>query len=234
MPEETPAVGTSQEAPPQVEKTIEEMVDERLDAERVKLVATIRREFQTQFDLDIQKTRERMQEENRVMMDKVVADFRKEQTPPTHKEIQEMLDAEYISFPVQITWVEETTETSAGEETKETVTIGELAAANERKLLRIIKERGQPLFDQLSPALLNIVQGDATDKLSAIINLIEPGADILQDLVATILSAHSRKIVTRTMIDRSLSFNRQINVLTAQLEANRLRDFFSRVARISR
>ena len=223
MPNEVNPIPTI-EAPFTVTR-IEELVNKRLDEERPKLTTSIRQEFQVQFDASVSKKEAELQENNRLMMEQVVAEFKKSQTPPTPKEIQEVLDQEYINFPVTIRWKD-------GQ--PEEISIGELPAATERKIVKVLKEKIGPIIKQFTPGLISVLQGETEDKVSALIELIDPAGDVMVDLLVIILETHSGHTVTREQVESSLSFTRQVSILSAQLEANRLRDFFSRVVRMSR
>lgn len=202
-------------------------IEKYLRDERLRIIHQVRREFQTQFEIDKRKALDVLQEENKKAMEHAIAEFKKEQTPLTQIDIQQMLDAEYIRFPIKVVWK------TKPESKPEEIVIGELSAFTERKLIRLLKEKLTPTLNQFAPALISIIQGENTDKIAAVMELVDPAADILQELVAIILTAHSGHEISKDLVENSMGFNRQLGILTAQLEANKMRDFFSRVARMS-
>lgn len=221
------------------EDQIEQEVEQRLDAERQKVILQTRREFQTQLELKIVEIQDTLQKQNQEAMQKVIADFRQKQTPPTEDEIRKMLNAEYLEFPVAIRWRTQPLALKDGKRgaakfpIPEEITLGELPAATERKVMKLLQEKAMPLLQKLAPAVLSIMQGDTTDKIGALFELLTPATDVLQQIVAVILSAHTGQEISVGLIEENLSLNRQLSIVSAQLEANRLRDFFSRASRIA-
>ena len=204
---------------------IEKEVDRRLSEERTRIVTETKRLFQTQLEVEVQMIKKRLEDQNRETIEKAVEEFKKQQAPPTPDEVQKILDAEYLTFPLKIRW--------SGKVEIEEIELRELPAAVERKIVRLIKEKARPVIEKIAPALLEVMQGTGIDKLTAVFELIDPASDIVLEIVTLILSETTGRKITKETVEKSLSFNRQVGIITAQMECNRLRDFFSRAVRIA-
>ena|SRR5579859_875815 len=205
---------------------IESQVEERFQQERPKLIAEVRREFQLKLDAKILQIQQDTKDENQKYLSSVVEQFKKDSTPPTQEEIRKLLDAEYLEFPVKIKW--------AGSKTPEIVVLTELSAEFERKFMRLVKEKAIPNVQLLTGLFLEMIQGTEEDKVKGFFNALETATDLLEEIVTLILNgAMEGKTVTVEDVRNSLSLNRQMSIVRAQVECNRVRDFFTHVSKLS-
>jgi hypothetical protein len=220
---ETPAT------PPQDEPNLTpetELTQEQIDwrgNERLALEIDVRREYQKQVDdarADIEK---KLVEQNEKAFKNVVEQWKKDQTPPTPQEVQALIDGEFPEFPIAVNL--------KGQPVKGV--IRELGAKHERKFVRIVREKAPAHFDIISGAILNFAAGQSTeDKLMAALGTLEPLSGLISEATSIVLTAAIGYEVTAEEIDDSMSTTRQVLLLRAQFDANRLRDFFSHGSRL--
>lgn len=181
----------------------------------------------------------KLREENKSTIAAAMAEFKKDMTPPTAEEIQKSLDDEYLEFNMPLRMTGGIVE----------FTLGELSSEHERKLVRLIKEKLTPHVRAISGILLELAGGDWEENLVAFVDTFEPALEVLHEIVAYILS-HSKATdkrphpegqepkgpyltITAERVRQDISLNRQLHVLQAQIEANRLRDFLFGVSRLA-
>lgn len=193
---------------------------------RAEMEPRLRAEFQVQLEKAVEERTEAVQrrvlDENKVALEKVVAEYKKSMTPPSADEIGQMLNAEYLSFPFPL-------------RIKGTVRkfeLGELSSAKERRFLKLMKEKLGPFTKELESLTFRIAEGDIKDKITEFFTTIEPTTGLISSTVHLILTAYPEgEDLTLEDVEDGVSLSRQLAILQAQAQCNRLRDFFSSVSR---
>jgi hypothetical protein len=188
------------------------------ESERKALEARVRQELRAENDKFRKELEEKLSEQNKEMLQKVIADFKKDNTPPTPEEIQKMLDQEFLEFKGKVRL----------NGSMEEFTIGELSSEAERKFLRIVKEKALPKMADFGKILLELTAGETNEsKLLILWEAVDPLADAMHEAVALVLTYSLGREVKAQVVRDNVSLNRQLIILRAQADANRVRDFFS-------
>jgi len=199
--------------------TIRQDVTAEVEADYQSKLTEIEKEYHDRVEAETTA----LKEDNRKMMESAIDQWRKEQKPPDQEDISKVLNQEYLTFTVKLPW---------GSETKEFV-IHELPMGTERKIYSLIRDKLLPRLKDIQ--LVDLQQGDIEEQAKALFNVLDPAMDILSEAVAIVLNPRGQEpTVTSQWVQDNLSSYRIWNILTAQMEVNRLRDFFSGVSLSSR
>jgi len=204
-----------------------------------KLKAEIRAEeqkvFETRFAAWKAKELANLEDTQRTViaeeLQKLQTKIQEEQKPLTKEAIQTLVDQEYAEIAIKLPITSDTD----GSLQYQTFVVRELPQSIERKFYRQFKDRVKDKGSQLA-AFAQKSQEESFEK--TIINFLETfdGAfDILTDAVAIILNPFGKikdmngKNIDPEWVGNNVSSNRCYSIILAQVEVNRLRDFFSRV-----
>ncbi len=200
------AVGTA------VAEEKEEDIESRL---RIKL----QEEYGSRLEVEIQKISGEMQKENKKIVEEAIERFRKEMAPPSEQDIQKLLSQEYMEFSVDVKTREGTTRT---------FTIREVPIDVEKKILKKVKTILVPFASDLSALSMNMLEGDAAKKIVQLMNTFEPMLDVSISVCTICLNPFGEdEEVDEDWVRKNLGATRIVKVISAQMEANKMRDFFS-------
>jgi hypothetical protein len=161
-----------------------------------------------------------VREENKKAIDAAMEEIQKKLKPPTQEEIQKLLNQELMEFTVTVGGTE-----------KRKFTIVELPQAVEKKMVRVIRDRLVPIATEISALTMNLLQGDAADKLVKLMSTFEPALGVMTDLCVIVLNPYGDdKEVTLEWVEKNLTSQRILSIVVAQFECNRMRDFFSQLS----
>jgi hypothetical protein len=206
-------------------KTIDET---ELDIEH-RLRTKLEAEYTTRLEKEVQEISSKMQEENKKIVSEAIERFRKEMTPPTEEDIQKLLEQEYVEFKIDV-------RTGKGKEAEvKHFVITELPISVEKKIIKKGKTILVPFASELSAMSMNLLEGDAAKKLVQLMNTFEPMLDLMVSICAICLDPNEEDDeITEEWVARYLSATRIVKIVAAQMEANRMRDFFSLLFRNSK
>jgi hypothetical protein len=157
---------------------------------------------------------------------KLFEEWKKEQVPPTHEEIQVILNQEYESFELPIV-----SANGDGEVEHKSFTIRELPQAAEKKFYKQFKEKLLSKVSMLSAFDQENMNATFENKAKAMLEVIDDGFDVLADAVVIILNPFGKKQeINREWVQSNISSDRQWRIVEAQLKVNRLKDFFFKVS----
>jgi hypothetical protein len=194
---------------------------------RSQIETEVKGRYDAKFVRDIEAFKLKMQVENDAALQEVIKEFKKNQTPPSQEEIRLLLSQEYLTFDVEVPWASETST-----ETIRKFTIKELPQSVEKKFYRNFKETILPRASDLGALAFNMMEGDVGLKIKQLLETLDPGFDLMADAVVMILNPRGKeKEVTQEWVQDNLSSYRQWNIINAQIQINRLRDFFSQISR---
>lgn len=186
-----------------------------------KIREEVRAELQVEFDVEFDKQTKALREENEKTIRLALEEFRKEQEPPTPEQISQLLSEEYLEFKIKLPGREED------------FTIRELSISVEKKFYKLVKDKLLPKITDLN--LITVEGEDLIARATALFNVIDPTMDLLADAAAICLNPTGKEDgIKADWVKDNVSSYRVWNILVAQMEANRLRDFFSGVSRTSR
>ncbi len=184
-------------------------------------------EYAAKLDKQMQEYGEKLQEQNKKVIDEAINDLRKKMEPPNPEDLQKLLDQEYLSFKIKVA------SSRDGKEAERQFVIRELPQLVEKKFYAKIKDRLVPLASDIAALTLNLLEGDAARKVVAALNSFEPFIDLSAELVAIVLDPYEEEKITVEWVRANLSTTRIVAILNAQIECNRMRDFFSLLSRSS-
>src|ERR1019366_1147634 len=193
--------------------------------------AEVKGRYDAKFVKEITEFRGRLQIENDVALKEVVAEFKKSQQPPTQAEIKLLLSQEHLPFDVELPG-----ESDPSTATTKKFPIRELPQSVEKKFYRKFKEELLPHASDLAALSFNMAaEGDVGKQIITLLETLEPGFDLMADAVVMILNPRGKeKEISREWVQDNIGSYRQWNIINAQIQINRLRDFFSQISRGSK
>jgi hypothetical protein len=202
------------------EKQVGPVAIEEQEADiEVRIRASLQEEYNTRLESEIQKISGEMQKENKKIVEEAITRFRKEMEPPSEEDIQKLLNQEYMEFEIDI-------KPRNGE--KKHFVIRELSSETEKKIYKEVKRILVPFSSDLAALSMNLLEGDAAKKIVQLMNTFEPMLDVAVNVCAICLNPFGEdEEVDEEWVRKNLSNTRIIKILSAQMEANKMRDFFS-------
>ena len=195
------------------------------------LEARIEEKYRKQFIEDSEKFKDELRKQNETAIKQTIAEFKKRMEPPTKEDIKKLLDQEYVEFTIVIPYK---SSKEGAKTVKRTFTIRELPQAIEKKFYSRVKDKLTPLAEEVANLSINLVEGDAARKIVSILDSFEPLLDVMAYAATLALNPYGEdEDITEEWVRETLSSTRIMQIVTAQGEANRMRDFFSLVSRKS-
>jgi hypothetical protein len=206
---------------------VEEVVKENEVGKEIDLEAKIRAslevEYQKRLEDQVVEISKQLTEQNKKTVQEALDGFRKELVPPTNEEVKKLLDQEYaeVSFEIRAG-------TKDGVPVKRTFVIRELPQAVERRMYKKIKEILVPYSADLAAVSMNLMEGSAEKKIVQMMNTFEPMLDVMVAICAIALNPYGEEEdVDGKWVEEHLSSVRIAKIVTAQVQCNKIRDFFS-------
>lgn len=190
--------------------------------DQVLVTKQVREELQGDYAKRFEAEMTKQKEANTVAIQTALEEMRKRMTPPTATEIEDTLNQEYATFKVQI---------MDGADVIN-FTLVELPIRIEKKFYKMIIDKVQPRLKELANFEGDkIFEGDIETKASQLIQLLDPTMELLCDLTALILDPFERQKekITGEWVATTIPSWRIWNIVMAQININRVRDFFSTV-----
>lgn len=196
---------------------VEKEKEKELEVE-TKLRSTLQVEYDTRLHQEIKTISLRMQEENQKIVSEAVERIRKEMQPPSEKDIQKLLDQEYLEYTIEIPFKNE----------KRKFVIRELPHAVEKKIYKKVTDMLVPLASEIASLSINLLEGDATTKVTKLMVTFQPLLDVMVGVCAVILNPFGDdEDVDEEWVRDNVSSTRIVKIITAQIDCNKMRDFFS-------
>lgn len=175
----------------------------------------------------VDKTVQTLQSENQVMIQNAIDDLRKKATPPTKEEIQTLLEQDYAEFTLKV----RVKRPKDGESKERSFTITELPQAMETKFVNKIQEKVLPKMKGMLGQFKTLMENDTDGQAELLVKFLSPFAEAMSEAVAIILNPYDEeKDITPEWCAANISSARQWNIIVAQTNANKMRDFFSQVS----
>lgn len=160
----------------------------------------------------------------RDMVAKFYEKWKEEQKPLTQDQITQVLSQEYVTFLIKLRPYD------SGEELE--FTIRELPQAIERKFYRSFSSKLKEYGPKLNAFVQSNLGQPVEAQISSFLDTFDNAFDIMSDTVVLCLNPFGKdERVTKQWVQDNVSSSRQFNILQAQMEVNRLRDFFSQLYR---
>ncbi len=171
---------------------------------------------------------DKQQETIREEVSKLVKEYQDKQKPLSVEEIQKMVDQEYAELTIKVMVGLE----KDGKPELRHFTIRELPQSVEKKFYRQFVDKVKAEGPKLAAFQQRNMDQPFETVMGDFMETFESGFDILASAVALILNPFGEdEEITPDWVSRRISSNRQYSIVQAQVEVNKLRDFFSRVFR---
>jgi len=210
------------ESKPEV-KTDEWAIEARIEA---KLRAQLRPEYEQLLTLWKEKDLDDVRKEYDKLLasglEKIAEDWKKQQVPPTHDEIQTLLSQEYEEFTIKVDYVK------GDQPTSELFTIRELPQAAEKRFGKKVKDKLLKNLSSLKAFSQASIDMPFEKRIEAAISLFDESWDALPEATQIVLNPYGTKEhVTVQWIENNISTYRQWKIVDAQIKVNRVKDFLS-------
>lgn len=174
-------------------------------------------ELEKKMDVQVQKGLHEMFEK-----------WQAEQAPPTKEQIAELVKQEYATFPVEL---QVESDEKEDEFVAKTFVLRELPQSVEEEFYEIFKHQLQEHMSDINSLAQKTMGSTAEEKLKAVLELGTGGFKVMAELVRIVLNPRGKKKwCTTEWVQNNISSMRQWNIIQAQVEANKLRDFFSKLS----
>jgi hypothetical protein len=187
------------------------------------LTAKIRAQAQADSAKELAAKVAELQANNTRMMEDEIKKLRESIKPPDPKQIETLLSQDYGEMTVAITGRK-----SAG---TRTFTLRELPQASEKQMFDIIQKRVLPHLKELA-AVEWAAAATQGEKLQKVLTIIPDGLDMLAECCAICLDPFKEEGITLEWVQANMGSSRILNVVEAQLEVSKIRDFGSAVYRL--
>jgi hypothetical protein len=207
----------------------EEVKDAVQEPQVSELEQKLRTEYEGKFEVwkakELATLREeddkKIQDEVKKLFDK----WQRDQKPPSLEEIKTLLEQEYAEVTIKIPVYND-----EDEKEEQLFVIRELPQSIEQKFYKQFKDRVKQKGPELAAFTQRNIDQSFEKQLSAFLETFDGAFDVLADAVLLILNPKGKKThVDVKWVQENISSNRMYSIILAQVEVNRLRDFFSRV-----
>jgi hypothetical protein len=188
-------------------------------ADQDQIVKTIRQELEGEFIKRFEEQMTRQKEANSKAIQDALDEIKKKATPLTPAEIETALNQEYVQFKMTLPVNGES----------RSFDLVELPIKVEKKFYKLIIEKLQPRLKELADLEGdNLLSGTIEDKAKTIIALLDPSMELLCEVTAMVLDPFGKdQSITADWVSETLPAWRIWNIVMAQININRVRDFFS-------
>lgn len=184
----------------------------------------IRQEFESRFEVWKAKEFAALKDQNDENIQKAVAAYidkiEQERKPLTPEEIQKLLDQDYLTFTVRL----------KVEGTSQDFTISELPQTAEKRFYAKFQEKMMAKASTVAALAQQTMDRPFEEKIRAFLEGFGDAFDILAEAVVIVLNYDGKDTtITKEWVQEHLNSWRMWQIVRAQMEVNKLRDFFSQV-----
>jgi hypothetical protein len=198
-----------------------------------KVREDLEEEYNSRLEVQLKEITQKLTENNQKVVTEAIEKFRKEMAPPSEEDVQKLLSQEYSEYKVEVRIRAGKGEAQTNQ--TRTFTIQELPQKVEKKIYRKIKEVLVPVAQDLAALSMDLLKGDAATKIVHLMNTFEPVLDVMVGIATICLNPYGEEEgVTEDWVATNLSATRIVKIVTAQVECNKMRDFFSLLFRGSK
>lgn len=193
---------------------------------RATLKPEVRSELEAEYAKKLADEMGKLEAEVKSFNQKQLDQWKKDQEPLKTEEIEDLLNQEYdqFTFPVR------TRKNGVRE-----FTLVELPQAAEIKFIKVVQNKLVSIMKELSSSEFTLNTTTLADDIQKILNVAPSAIDAIADIVVICLNPFGEEEdVNREWVQNNMSSNRMLGVVTAQVEVNKYRDFFSNGFRLSR
>jgi len=199
----------------EIEKKIREEYEGKFAVWKTKELA----ELEAQQDVQIQDA-----------VLKYVEEWKEKQKPPSKDEIQLLLSQEYVDFELLIKYADPTDD-EPSRMAQKPFTIRELPQDVEKKFYQMFRKHLTEHLPELNAFMQKNLDKSFEEKANSFMEAFEGSFDILAETVVLVLNPYNKiSWLTLEWVQSHISSMRQWNIVQAQIDANKLRDFFSKLS----
>jgi hypothetical protein len=227
LPVPTPEPTTIEKsaAQKQIDSLLPEAKDLLASQLRPDLLKEIRSEYTSMYAIEFSQAKANLENMYAQKFDKEFAEFKKSITPLTPEELTKLVSQEYLEYEVPVR------EKKSDKYEIRTFTLRELSQESEQRFLEVFKKKLVPIVREFQSADLAETEADIADKIKLVLEVVEPGFNVLSELVLVCLDPFQEDTnLTVPWVKKNLSSSRMWNIVRAQFEVNRTRDFISSVS----
>ena len=196
------------------------------EAWELKLRTTLRTEYEALFQLwkqgeliDLEKRNDEVIKEG---LKKYYDKWQEEQKPPTHEDIQSLLNQEYVEFTLKV---------STRDGNDKMFTIKELPQDAEMRFFKLFKDKLIENVSSLGAFTQETIDRPFEETAKAFLLLFDQSFPILASAVVIVLNPFGEdKDIDLKWVQSNIGSDRQWRIAEAQVSVNRLKDFFLRVS----
>jgi len=188
----------------------------------------IRQEMEANSAREIVKIREDLNAKVKETVTAKLAEIERAAGPSSSEDMRKLVTQEYLKFPITIVSVDD----EDFEQTRN-FTIREISQTAEKRLVLMLADRIAPLMQKFAGIKFTDAMTNA-DKLQKAIKVAPEILDITAAACVIVLNPYGRDAeITVEWVQQHVSSARQMAYIEAQFMANRIRDFFYSVSRVS-
>jgi len=187
------------------------------------LTAKIRAQAQADAAKEMATKIQELTANNTRMMEDEIKKLRESVKPPDPKQIETLLSQDYGQMTVEVM--------GRKADGKKTFILRELPQASEKQMFDIIQKRVLPHLKELA-AVEWAAAATQGEKLQKVLTIIPDGLDMLAECCAICLDPFKDEGITMDWVQANMGSARIMNIVEAQLEVSKIRDFGSAVYRL--
>jgi hypothetical protein len=204
---------------------------EELEAIKVEIRPSVIKEvsdsIRTEAETEIAKIKDSMRVDNDLLIKRSIKEWQDKQEsakkPLTPEELQILLNQEYVTFKVSVRKTKEDDSIELIE-----LTLGELSQNKEEEFYKLAKDFVKENITSLGGNAFKLTEGDLFEKLGTMMDVFDPVFSTMAKACVICLNPDGKhKWLTTEWIQSNMNSFRIMNVIKAQTEINKLRDFFS-------
>lgn len=196
---------------------------------KAKLRPDVRKDLDVEYAEKYAKEIDLIRGESQTFVKKQMEDWKKEQLPLDTKELQVLLSQEYLTFDVKV----QTRDVDKKPCVRE-FTLVELPQVTEKRFLESAQKHLISFIEE-SASMDWTLNMSTASSLQNILDTMPSALDVAAELVSICLNPwNDDKEITSKWVAEHLSTFRIANILIAQCEVNKYRDFFSNGFRLFR
>lgn len=199
-----------------------EIVTKASDWIKATLKPEIRKELENEYEEKYLAFAEQTKLDTQEMVKKSMEEWKAEQAPLSQDELATLLKQEYVEFEAIVK--------VKGEISIRSFTICELPQEVELKFVKVLQNKLIPLIQDIDSAEWSL-DNSTMEQFNGILQQLPSALDAAADLVAVCLDPWGEDNIDSRWVKHNISISRITNIIFAQVEANRYRDFFSKGSR---
>lgn len=192
---------------------------------RPTVLVEVTESIKKETEIDIAKLKDEMRMKNDIAIKQAVKEWQDKQAaerkPLTQDQIQTLLNQEYVEFTIKVRKADSESETVD-------LVLRELPQSKEEEFYKLAKDFVKDNIAAVGGGTFKLQEGDLFEKVGAMMDMFDPAFTVMAKACALCLNPYGRhQWLTPDWVKNNLNSFRIMNIIKAQSEVNKLRDFFS-------